>query len=261
MSSMIFYDTPVALNRERHRNLKLDRWQGDLSFAKKTNSVLLAATEMAQAAKDYPIVFAGKENGPFALAAIVGIRDEENLFVDGNGHWQPGTYVPAFARRYPFILAEAEDDATNLTVCIDESYVGLSTERGEALFEDNGKESPLLQAAVEFLKLFHAEMQRTRVFAQLLSDYGLLEPKIIEIDQNGKKQMLEGLFIVSREKLELLDDEKTLILCRNGAMGWIHSHLISLGHIERMAMRLDQLPIAQDMSAVAPTHAAAAIPY
>lgn len=241
---MIFYDKPVALNRERHRNLKLQGKPGDISFAKKTNSVLLAATEMAEAAKDYPIVFIGKENGPFTLAAIVGLRDGENLFIDENGQWQAGTYVPAFVRRYPFILAENDDDDTNLTVCVDESYVGLSADEGEALFDDKGKESPFLQGTVDFLKLFHAEMQRTRLFGQQLCDYGLLEPKVIEINRDGKNLVLEGLYIVSREQLESLDDNKTLSLCRNGAMGWIHAHLLSLSHIERMAIRINQHQIA-----------------
>ncbi|WP_247596912.1 SapC family protein [Hydrogenophaga sp. PAMC20947] len=215
-----------------------------MSFAKNTNSVLLAATEMAEAAKDYPIVFIGKENGPFTLAAMVGLRDGENLFVESNGQWQTGTYVPAFARRYPFVLAENDEDDTHLTVCVDESCAGLSEEQGEPLFDKSGKESALLQGAVDFLKLFHTEMQRTRQLGQLLSAYGLLEPKVIEINRGGKRQVLDGLYIVNRDKLNALDDEKTLILCRNGAMGWIHAHLISLSHIERMATRLAERPVA-----------------
>lgn len=259
MGSMIFYDKPVALNRERHLNLKLQGKLGDLSFAKKTNSVLLAATELAEAAKDYPVVFVGQENGPFTLAAMVGLRDGENLFIADNGQWQADTYVPAFVRRYPFILAENGEDGTQLTVCVDESYAGLSAAEGEALFDDKGQESPLLQGTVNFLTRFHAEMQRTRLFAQQLFDYGLLEPKVIEIKREGKKLVLDGLYTVSREKLDSLDDTKTLFLCRSGAMGWIHAHLLSLSHIERMARQLDQrqnVPPVQ-VAAADPTAAAA----
>jgi len=260
MGSMIFYDKPVALNRERHKNLKLRRKPGDLSFARHTNSVLLAATEMAEAAKDYPIVFIGKENGPFTLAAIVGLRDGENLFVQTNGQWQDGAYVPAFARRYPFVLAENDDAEASLTVCVDESYAGLSDTEGETLFDDAGNESALLQAAVDFLKAFHAEMQRTKQFGQQLSDCGLLEPKLIEINQSGQKRVLDGLYIVNQEKLSALDDDTTLALCRDGSMGWIHAHLMSLSNIERLALRRAEGPSAQPEAPVPASEAGANTP-
>ncbi len=237
---MIFYQNPVALNRTSHLKLKLEQTAGDFSFAGKTNSVLLAVSEMAEAAKDYPIVFVGKEGGPFTLAALVGLRDSENLFVGEGGAWQAGTYIPAFARRYPFVLAEADGNADNLTVCIDEAYAGFGTESGNALFDDAGQETPMLQAAVDFLKLFHVEMNQTRLFAQQLSELGLLEQKIIEINREGKQQVLEGLFVVNQQKLKALDDAASLELLRSGAMYFIHAHLMSLGHVERLAMRLDR---------------------
>jgi hypothetical protein len=249
---MIFYDRPVALNRERHRALKLDKQPEDFSFASQTNSVLLAMTESAEAAKDYPIVFVGKAGGPFALAALVGLRENENLFVGADGAWATATYVPAFARRYPFVLAEAEGGDENLTVCIDETYAGLNTEIGDALFNEDGAESPLLNGAVEFLKLFHAEMKQTRLFAQKLFEYGLLEQKTIAINRDGKQQVLEGLFVIDRQKLQALDDAQALDLFRSGAMYAIHAHLQSLTHVERLAIRLDQRVQASAATVSAP---------
>ncbi|WP_229458739.1 SapC family protein [Massilia glaciei] len=237
---MIFYERPAALNRERHRNLKLDNTSGDFSFAGRTNSILLAVTEMTEAAKDYPIVFTGKEGGPFTLAALVGLRDSENLFVGANGVWQEGVYLPAFVRRYPFVLAEAEGGGEDLTVCIDESYAGLNTERGDPLFGEGGAESPLLEGAVAFLTLFHTEMQQTRLFAQTLSDAGLLDRKSIEVNRGGQKQVLEGIFVVDQQKLAALDDAQVLALFRSGALVAIHAHLMSLTHVERLAQRMDQ---------------------
>ena len=264
---MIFYQNPVALNRANHLNLKLDQKPGDFSFAGKTNSVLLAVSEMAEAAKDYPIVFVGKEGGTFTLAALVGLRDSENLFVGEDGSWQAGNYIPAFARRYPFVLAEGEGSADKLTVCIDEAYAGFNTERGNALFDNAGKETPMLQAALDFLQLFHGEMNQTRLFAQQLAALGLLEQKIIEVNREGKQEVLEGLFIVDQQKLKALDDAASLELLRSGAMFFIHAHLLSLGHVERLAMRLDRhiaataiAPATLAASAASATSAAPAAP-
>lgn len=77
-------------------------------FAGETNSVILAGVEFSEAAKEYPIVFtqAGDKVVPVAL---LGLRNEENLFVDGKGGWD-GRYIPSFVRRYPFILAETGGD-------------------------------------------------------------------------------------------------------------------------------------------------------
>ena len=102
MAAMLFYETPVALNRERHRHLKLAPATGKFPFAQRTNSVLLAATELADAATSYPVVFVGSGGGAYALAAIVGLSDQQNLFLDADGNWAPDAYIPAFVRRYPF---------------------------------------------------------------------------------------------------------------------------------------------------------------
>jgi hypothetical protein len=239
MPTMIFYETPVALNRDRHRGLKLDRQAGRYDFARSTNSVLLAGTELAEASKDYPVVFVGKEGGDYTLAALVGLRDRENLFIDESGEWLRGRYLPAFVRRYPFVLAEGEGES-NLTVCIDESFAGLGESRGEPLFDAEGKETPLLAGSVEFLRLFHAEMNRTRAFGARLSELGLLQPKTIRVQRDGKQEVLDGFFVVDEKKLQALGDSDALGLYRNGFLSWVYSHLHSLGNVERLALMQTQ---------------------
>ena len=240
---MLFYERAVALNRERHQKLRMNALPDHYAFAAKTNAVLLASTELAEAARDCPIVFVGPEGGPFALAALVGLRNDENLLVDDAGRWDPQTYVPAFARRYPFVLAEGEDKSV-LTVCVDEAYSGLNEERGEALFEADGTESAYLKRVLDFLRAFHADMQRTRDFAARLNELGLLSSKVITIEQQraGKteRQLLEGVWVVDEEKLRGIDDQRVVEVFRNGYMGWIYAHLLSLGNVRRLAARLDR---------------------
>jgi hypothetical protein len=240
---MLFYERAIALNRDRHQKLRIEPTANHFAFASKTNAMLLASTELAEASRDYPIVFVGEAGGPFSLAALVGLRNNENLMIDESGIWDQTTYVPAFARRYPFVLAEG-DDKSLLTVCVDEAYAGLNEERGEGLFDESGKESPYLTRVLDFLRAFHADMQRTRDFAGRLNELGLLVSKVITIEQQrggkSEQQTLEGLWVVDEEKLRGIDDARIVEVFRNGYMGWVYAHLLSLGNVRRLAKRLDQ---------------------
>ncbi len=238
MADFMFYERPVALNRDQHRRLRINPASNHFAFAGKTNAVPIASTEFPEAARDYPIVFVGEEGGNFGVAALVGLRDRENLLVDEQGRWADGVYVPAFARRYPFVLARTDESET-LTVCIDEVYPGLSADAGEALFDEQGAESPYLQRALEFLRLFHDEAQRTSTFANRLKALGLLVPKVINLERNGERYTLQGLWMVDPEKLAGIDDERALELFRSGYLNWIHAHLQSMGSLPRLLQRLD----------------------
>src|SRR5436853_5235770 len=87
--TMLFYERAVALNRDRHQKLRMEALANHYAFAAKTNAMLIASTELAEAARDHPIVFVGPQGGPFALAALVGLRNDENLLVDAAGQWDP----------------------------------------------------------------------------------------------------------------------------------------------------------------------------
>ena len=91
MTQMMFYERPVALNRERHRSLRLAPAANHYAFAAGTNAVPIASSEFAEAARDYPIVFVGQDGGPFNVAALVGLRDRQNLMVDAQGQWAAAT--------------------------------------------------------------------------------------------------------------------------------------------------------------------------
>ncbi len=240
MSKLMFYERPIALNRERHANLKLAVTPDHYRFAARTNAVPIMSTEFAEAARDYPIVFVGEEGKAFNVAALVGMRDQENLMVEGDGQWAKGAYVPAFARRYPFVLAKT-DDSDNLTVCVDEVYPGLGVEHGEALFQPDGKETPYLQRVLEFLQAFHGDAQRTLDFATRLAQLGLLVPKVINVERPGEPvQTLRGLWIVDAAKLRGIDDARVVELFRDGYLSWIEAHLISLGNFTRLLARMER---------------------
>jgi len=238
MKTLLIYDDLVSLNRDQHRHLKLAPAEAKLAFARETNSVLIAATELPLAALDFPCVFIATDGG-HSLAAIVGLRDHENLFVLPNGDWARGAYLPAFFRRYPFVLAETEGDPT-FTVCLDRAYPGLNADKGEALFDDEGRETPWLEEIKRFLVNFRQEMTATREFADRLAALELLQDGVLEYTVDGEKSTLRGFKTVNEGKLRELDAATLKDLSDRGWLGLIYAHLLSVNQVQRLALRLDE---------------------
>ena len=235
MANLMFYQQPVALNKETHKDKKISSQDRTFEFAAGTNSVILAGLEFSEAGKEYPIVFAqAGEN--IVPVAMLGLRNEENLFVDESGHWD-AHYIPAFVRRYPFVLAETGENKQRV-VCIDESYQGFSDVEGEPLFVED-EASPLLKQALEFLEEYQKQYVRTESFVNRLRENDLLMSLNAKIDIPGGQQFgLSGLLAVDERRLLELNDEKAIQLFRTGELSWIYCHLMSLGCMGRMVERM-----------------------
>ena len=204
-------------------------------FAEKTNSVILAGVEFTEAAKEYPIVFtqAGDKIVPVAL---LGLRNEENLYVGANGSWDGG-YIPSFVRRYPFVLAETGENGQQ-AVCIDEAYEGFNDDEGEPLFA--GEEmTPILKQAIDFLEEDQKQYLRTEAFVQRLRDNYLLASFNAKVDMvDGQQFSLTGLSAIDEKKLLQMPDDKALRLFRSGELSWIYCHLMSMGNMGKMVDRI-----------------------
>ena len=57
------HKTPVALDRVKHRQLKLDRSARDLNRQKSLNAFFVSVGEFAEACKDYPVVWVAAGKG------------------------------------------------------------------------------------------------------------------------------------------------------------------------------------------------------
>jgi hypothetical protein len=241
VAEVLFYERPVPLNRTQHKDLRL-KPVPSLKFALNVHSVPLTGVEFPAAARDMPILFAGTEIGNAGPMALLGLRQDENLFVDANGQWAPNTYIPAFIRRYPFVLAEKpkEMEGDDFTVFLDEAYEGFGTSEGDRLFKEDGSDSELLSNAVNFLGEFQQHVTRTQWFMEQLRKHDLLEPRNITLQKDGKSINLNGLFVVNEDKLRQLDEKTAQEFLKEGVFGWIYAHLLSLANIDRVAMRLNQ---------------------
>lgn len=236
MSDAVYYEKPVALDREKHRQLKV-RATGSFAFAGKANSLYLAGVEFNEACKEFAIVFTRVGNGRTVPVAMLGLRGRENLFVDAQGKWD-ASYVPAFVRRYPFVLAELPGRA-EMAVCVDEAFAGLNSAQGEALFDAGGRDTPFLTNALDFLSRYQAEYLRTEAFCQRLEQAGLLMEMNAKADlADGRSFTINGLLIVDEKKLMALPDATALALFRAGELHLISMHLVSLSNMQRLVDRM-----------------------
>ena len=208
--NVLFYSAPEPLNREQHAKLALVHQPNPYRFALKGTAVPLTVTEFAPAGLSYPIIFAGDDKVPLA---VLGVNNEENLFVDANGAFDYRAYIPAYVRRYPFVLANDETQ-DRMIVCIDRGS-DLLSETGETpLFDAKGEPTEYTQNCIKFCDDFEVERRRTDSFVQILKDLDLFETKVanytpINPDGSaGEPQKIAEYFGVSEEKLNKIPQAK-----------------------------------------------------
>ena len=236
MALPIFYKKPVVLSSQTHADLRLQA-RNKFRFAAGSNSVALKAAEFAQACHEYPIVFV-REGEAVNPVAVLGLKEMQNLFVDAKGRWD-AAYVPAYVRRYPFILARQGEEVSDLKVCIDEAYTGFSRDKGERLFLDDGEQSDFLKRALNLLQDYQAHSQRTGEFARRLLDWDLLQPLQANVEmRTGEKMALTGFMAVDQKKLKALPAERLAELVQKDELGVIYYHLLSLNNFGRLVDRM-----------------------
>lgn len=244
----------VALDRVKHRNLKLDLSARDLSTVNQLNAFFVAGTEFTDACKEFPVVWVSAGTGAdgkpqVAPIAVFGLTQGQNLCTDDQG-WRV-RYVPAVLRLYPFALARVA--ANEMVVCIDESWRGFGTE-GQALFGDDGQPSEFTLNVQKQLENFEREVERTRLAGAVLVEMGLLRDMRFDATlPDGSKLTVDGFLTIDEDKLGKLGDADLLTLNRNGLMGLIHAHQISLGNMGRLV----EWHVQRNAGAAAPEAAAA----
>jgi hypothetical protein len=238
MSEAMYYEKPVLLDRDKHRRRRV-KASDSFGFARRANSLYVAGVEFNEACKEYAIVFTRSANGRILPVVMLGLRARENLYVDEQDHWL-GHYIPAFVRRYPFVLAELPGQQS-LGVCIDEGYKGLNEKEGEPLFDDGGANTPFLQNALDFLQQYQREYLRTEAFCQRLDQAGLLTEMNARADLvDGRSFTVGSLLVVDEKRLLALPDATALSFFRSGELHLISMHLASLSNMRVLVDRISQ---------------------
>jgi len=246
--TVLFYSKPEPLTPELHGKLGVKRLEAPFKFAKAGHAIPLTVGEFPLAAVTGPIIFVGDEKLPLA---VMGLNAGDNMFVRPDGMFEPGVYVPAYVRRYPFVFAN-DDNANQMVLCVDRAAEFVVEGGDLPFFDDKGQPSDYTKACMEFCNNFEVERQRTMSFVELLKDLDLFELKIANFTPpvqeglpQGQPQKIAEYFGVSEEKLNKLPAEKYIELRDNGALGQIYAHLLSLVGWDRLiSLALTRAPQA-----------------
>lgn len=232
------YENVQALDRQVHSAVRLPNQPVEFGFAATLNSVLLLGIEFLDAARSYPILFVRDPSQNILPIALLGLRPNHNLFVE-NGRWAVEHYIPAFLRRFPLILTKEG------TVAIDTDFAAGG--EGEALFAEDGANTPALDRALAFLAQYQAEGDRTTAFVAKLTGLDLLKSWNMRFSTaSGESFGFDDCLVVDDKKLSELGDDLALSLFRTGELAWIHAHFVSLGGLGALASRLTPAPVAAD---------------
>ena len=225
----LFYKDLVPLNTNEHSGWKT-RTLTSAKFMEGQHAIPLTIEEFVPASRNYPIIFSDSDN-PVPLA-LMGMNEGVNVFMDDEGKFPDPIYIPAYVRRYPFLLARLRQDSEELSLCFDPTADALgdfADEGATALFDD-GQPSENTKAILNFCENFEQAGAQTNAFMEELKKLDLLMPGEVAINQEGNAQpfVYRGFKMVDEEKLRNLTGDKLRKMNQNGMRPLIHAHLFAL---------------------------------
>lgn len=224
----LFFNDLMPLNSRDHAKYR-SRTMDSAPWLAKAHAIPLTVDEFVQSQRHFPIVFSSGEN-PLPLA-LMGLNEGVNTFVDDQGKVTEPVYLPAYIRRYPFMLARLRPDATDLSLMFDPTSEAIGEfDDGEPLFATDGQTTDATNRVLEFCQHFEQAAQRTQAFLAELKEADLLMDGEVAIQQEGVEQpfIYRGFQMVNQEKLREVNAAKLEEWNKNGLMLLIHAHIFSL---------------------------------
>ena len=238
----LFFKDLMPLNSRDHAGWRSKNFD-NVRFLAETHAVPVTVDELVDAQRSFPIVFSSGEN-PVPLA-LMGLNEGVNTFVDDAGKITENVYVPAYVRRYPFMLARLAPDSEDLSLCFDPAAGVIGQfEDGSDLFDSEGKPTEYTQGVLEFCQKFEESGQRTKAFMDELVKLDLLMDGEIAIsmqDNPDKPFIYRGFKMVDEKKLRELPIETIENLNNSGMLMLVHAHLFSLNLMRVIFGRQQQL--------------------
>lgn len=225
----LLYNDLMPLNTRDHSKYAT-RPMESAPWLAKQHAIPLTVEEFVQAQRDFPIVFSSGD-APLPLA-LMGLNEGVNTFVDADGKINEPVYLPAYIRRYPFLLAKLQPDSDELSLCFDptSSSVGEYAD-GEPLFDENGGTTEATKRILDFCEKFEEAGVRTKAFIDEIKAHDLLMDGEISIERAefpGKPYTYRGFQMVNQEKLNAVPAEKLDEWAKNGLLPLIYAHMFSL---------------------------------
>lgn len=234
---MFLYKEPELLTPQDHGSMGFTPAQRPFDFVRNERAIPLTLTEFGSAQRHYPIIFANLEQ-PLPLA-IVGAAEEQNLFVDADGNWDPMCYVPTYLRCYPF--AFAKEAKGRVAVVVDRAADSVS-ENPQYPFFDGDKVSEHTEALMQLCAQYDAERRRTFDFGQKLRELELLTPLQATYRPDGasEPEPLADYIGIDTGKLDALDKDQVYELHKTGYLSAIYLMLYSLENWRHLIARRER---------------------
>ena len=233
----LLYNALDALNSGQHGKMKLKKSYA-LPQVGQTHAIPVTVEEFTIVQRQYPSIFSAGEN-PIPLA-LLALNEGMNTFFDEDGKpLDTNVYVPAYLRRYPFLLAKLTPETDELSLCFDPTAGAIAEDAdGQALFEGD-QPSEATRNILNFCEQFETAGQRTQAFMDDLLKSGLLMDGEVAIQPEGAEQpfLYRGFRMVDEEKLRELRGDELRKMNQSGMLAAIYAHLFSLSQIRDVFAR------------------------
>lgn len=224
----ILYNDLVPLSSVDHASWRVTE-MADVSFLAKQHAIPVTIDEFALVQRHLPIVFSAGDN-PVPLA-LMGLNEGVNTFIGEDGKVNDSIYIPAYIRRYPFLLARLRPDSDDLSLCFDptSSVIG-AFDTGEELFSADGEQTPTIKRILGFCEEFEQSGAKTGQFMAELKEHDLLmDGEVsIQIDEQTQPFIYRGFSMVDEAKLRELRGDVLRKMNQSGMLPLIYAHLFSL---------------------------------
>jgi len=250
----LLYNGIEPLNRNAHGNFRVRTVETVANLAS-SHAIPVTVDEFGLAQRYFPIIFSSGDN-PVPLA-LMGLHEGTNTFFDKDGKLIDNSiYMPAYIRRYPFMLGRLRSDSDELSLCFDPTSGGVGDfKEGQPLF-DGDEPSEATKSILEFCEQFEQAGQRTQAFMNELKESDLLMDGEVAIQPQGSEQpfIYRGFQMVDEEKFRNLRGDELRKLNQNGMLPMIMAHLFSLAMVREIFGRQVQqgtgpMPAAQPATA------------
>ena len=229
----LLYKDLVPLSSVDHASWKTRQLES-APWLQDQHAIPVTVDEFASAQRFFPIIFSAGDS-PVPLA-LLGLNEGVNVFMGEDGKFTENVYVPAYVRRYPFMLAKLRPDTDELSVCFDPTADAIGPfDEGDALFED-GQPADATKQILAFCEQFEQAGQRTEAFMKDLVESELLMDGELSIQPDPEKPpfIYRGFQMVNEEKLRDLRGDQLRKMNQSGLLPLVYAHLFSLAQMREV---------------------------
>lgn len=229
----------ALLNNTQHKDLQILEAYGD-SYGHNQMCVPVFPAEARHAQAHYPLVFAKDAKGELQMVALLGVMENENLFIH-SGQWRV-SYKPLVIEKGPFLIGRSKlangEEAMSIYVDLDDPRVidsATPVANAKAVFLPHGGNTDYIDNIANVLSTIHAGRDANREFVNACQALALIESFVIdmELDHLGSHRV-SGFFTINEDKLNELSSLEIKSLHESGHLQTIYMMLASMSQLRQI---------------------------